>query len=700
MKFYTAINVERPIRLKEETRKFAYESMHGKYGDEAIKNYCVTLDHIEGFESLSEMEKYNVAIREIATKAPIRICEHELIHGSATLGLSISHTIPAIYKGKPLFPSISHLTAGFDRVVYEGIDSYEERIHKRLEDERLTGRQREFLRSLLNVIESMRIWHKRYKEKVDISDVPFKPALNFKEAVQSLWFSFAFMRLCGDWPGIGRIDKILGSYLKQDLDKGDITIDEAREVLASFFIKGCEWIQSNTPAGSGDAQHYQNIVLAGLDENNVEVTNEVTYLVLDIIEELGISDFPITVRINENTEEKLLRRVAEVMRHGGGVVAVYNEPLILQGMVNLGYSPEEARKFANDGCWEVQIPGETYFCYVPFDGLQILLSKTLNINGEYKVFDSFDELYNSFLDNLRMDIQAIYQHVVLGRFNKTERGWEYKEMFPCSVTSLFTTGCIERAASYFEGGPNYTVVSPHIGGAPDVGNSLYAIKKLVFDDKVITFDELMKALKANWEGYEFIRQTALNKYTYYGNDDDDGDYYTVKVLNDFADIVNSVEREVPILFPAGISTFGRQIEWAPFREAVPFGYRKGDLLSGNASPTPGTDVVGATATIKSYCKIDHVKQASGSALDIKLYPTTLQGENGANAIVSLIKGFVQLGGFFMQIDVIDAEALIRAQENPEEYKTLSVRVSGWNARFVTLNKEWQNMIIERTALGV
>jgi pyruvate-formate lyase len=164
-------------------------------------------------------------------------------------------------------------------VVYEGIDSYEERIHKKLENESLTARQIRFLKSLLNVIESMRIWHKRYSEVIEMGDMPFKKAENFKEAVQSLWFTFAFMRLCGDWPGIGRIDKILGPYLKKDLDQGVLTLDEAREILASFFIKGCEWIRGETPLGSGDAQHYQNIILAGVDEDNKEVANEVTYLV-------------------------------------------------------------------------------------------------------------------------------------------------------------------------------------------------------------------------------------------------------------------------------------------------------------------------------------------------------------------------------------------------------------------------------------
>jgi pyruvate-formate lyase len=156
----------------------------------------------------------------------------------------------------------------------------------------------------------------------------------------------------------------------------------------------------------------------------------------------------------------------------------------------------------------------------------------------------------------------------------------------------------------------------------------------------------------------------------------------------------------PILFPAGVSTFGRQINWAPEREAVPFGRKKGEILSGNTSPTPGTDTAGATAIIKSYCKADLIKQTNGAALDIKLYPSTVQGANGVEAIISLLMGFVKLGGSFMQLDIVDAEALRLAQEHPDDYKSLSVRVSGWNARFVTLNKEWQNMIIERTAQGV
>lgn len=148
--------------------------------------------------------------------------------------------------------------------------------------------------------------------------------------------------------------------------------------------------------------------------------------------------------------------------------------------------------------------------------------------------------------------------------------------------------------------------------------------------------------------------------------------------------------------PAGISTFGRQLEWSKLRTATPFGKLSHDVLSGNFSATPGTDKKGATAIIKSYCKPDLKKMVSGAALDIKLLPSAVHGENGAEAIASLIRGFVALGGHFMQLDIADSELLKEAQKKPEEYQNLSVRVSGWNARFVTLNKEWQDMIIAQT----
>ncbi len=710
MEFYTASTHKRPIRLSEDTRSYAYESMQGKYGEEAMKHPCVCMDHVEGFGEMKPQEKYNAMILKIAGEAPLRICEQESVSGAATLGNAIYHIIPATYQGKTVQGSVSHLTVDFPTVLFQGVDYLEEKLDRRLEEE--TDPQKiECLAGMKNVVKALHIYHDRYLAALqdkkpenyeNLKRVPFAPATNFKEAVQSLWFTFSFIRLCGNWPGIGRIDEMLGGFLEQDLENGAITIEEAREYLAGMFIKGCEWIQRDTPCGAGDAQHYQNILLAGIDREGREVTNAVTYLVLDIVEELGISDFPITVRINENTPEKLLTRVAEVMRHGGGVIAVYNEPLILQSLENFGYDRKEAREFANDGCWEVQIPGKTYFSYNPIDALQILQKDTLRIHTDTPAeYDTFENLYKTFYGQLNQAVEINYMNNVKAFTGKLPgNDWEWVVHEPDSVVSLFEEGCIESGRGYASGGPKYTVKSPHIGGAPDVGNSLYAIDKLVFQEKKISFADFMQVLKNNWEGHEVLRQYVSNKYVYYGNDNDEADAYTVRVLNDFADMVERTDRRVPIRFPAGVSTFGRQIDWLPRRMAVPFGRKKGEILAGNTSPTPGTDFEGATAQIRSYCKIDLVRQTCGAALDVKLYPASVAGENGIEALKGLMRGFLTHGGFFMQLDVVDAQVLLEAQKHPEQYKTLSVRVSGWNARFVTLNDKWQQMIIERTTQNV
>lgn len=709
MQFPTASSIPRPIRLSESIREWAWESLHGKYGDDAVKNSCIMLDSIPDFENQSDTAKYDAAIKHIALESPIRICSEEKICGSATLGDAIKHVIPARYNGENIFSSVSHLTIQYDKVLKFGLNSYIDDINARLEDKSLTSEDTEFLYSLLNVIDSIRIWHGRYLEETKLSrhdlhelllQVPFSPPRNFHEALQSLWFIFAFVRLCGNWPGIGRIDYLLGDFLKRDLQNGTLTIDKARELLASFFIKGCEWIQSDTPSGSGDAQHYQNIVLSGVDPDGDEITNEVTYLVLDIVEELAISDFPITVRLNSNSPYKLKERIAQVMRHGGGIVAVYNEDLILKSLKNLGYPDNEAREFANDGCWEIQIPGKTNFTYMPFDALQIF-NDTIGINSEtVPSFGSIEEVYSAFCEKLRIKVEELYRSRVTESYLLKNGAWHAaNKVTPSSVVSLFEEGCIANARSYFDFGPKYTVRSPHIGGAPDVSNSLYAIQKLVFEDKKISFSELINILRNNWEYHELLRLHVKNSYVYYGNDSDEADEWHSRVLNDFADRVNSCSstKDAPVKFIPGVSTFGRQIDWLPNRCATAFGYRKGDILSGNDSPSPGTDTGGATAIIKSYCKSDLVKQSCGAALDIKLFPSSISSDNGITSLTSLMDGFLTLGGFFMQLDTVDVNTLREAQKDPQKYKTLSVRVSGWNARFVTLNKEWQNMIIERTA---
>ena len=704
MEFYTSSKFKRPVRLSEKTRQFAYESLNHKYGLDTLRTPNVPLGHIENYENMSPLEQYNRAIYEIVVNAPVRICPGELLSGAATLGDAIAHELPALYgdevRGYPT--GTSHLTSDFTEVLATGMNSIRAKAVLSLENH-TDAYKKDFVKSCIHCIDCMEIWHKRYIDELEksgypenvrnLSQVPFKPARSFYEAVQSIWFCFAFMRLTGCWPGIGRIDALLGKYLDADLKDNKITIDEAREILAHFFIKGCEWISGKESLSGGDAQHYQNIVLSGIDEEGNDVTNEITYLVLDIVEETGISDFPITVRINKNTPQKLLTRVAQVIRYGGGIVAVYNEELIINSMTDMGYPLKEARGFANDGCWEVQVPGKTNFGYIPFDALRLLQHITLKDYDGSVCFEDFEALISRYEQDIAEQIKAIYEEHVAGKF--ADDSFRYNADNPCTVISLFVNSCIERGLSYKEGGAVYRVVSPHIGGLPDAVNSLYAIKKAVFDHKLIAFEDFMKVLRNNWEGNELLRKRIANEYLYFGNDNDEADSIAARILDNFSDMCREYDKKTPIRFVSGVSTFGRQIEWAPSRMATPFGRRKGEILSGNLSPTPGTDLSGATAIIKSYCKADLRKQHTGAALDISFVPSVIDSDVGIGAIEGLIKGFTELGGFFMQIDTVDKSLLIEAQKNPENFKNLTVRVSGWSARFVTMSKEWQDMIIER-----
>jgi len=715
MEFYTPCRTKRPVRLSEATRQFAWDSLHRKYGMDTKKTPHVILDDISEYENGTLLQKFSIAEERIVKEAPIRICDGELISGAATLGDAIHHYVPATYKGKYLTYSVSHITPALYQVLTHGTDWYRGRIQKSLPSQNDHGR--DLLTAMLKTLDHIEIWHGRYMEalrekaKEDpryeynlryLANVPMKPAENFREAVQSLWFIFAFLRLEGNWPAIGRIDKMLGPFLKNDLAKGVISLDEARELLAHFMIKGCEWIIDRQP-GTGDAQHYQNIILAGEDEDGVDVTNEVTYLILDIVEELAISDFPIAVRLSKSRpDHKLLRKMAEVIRHGGGIVAAYNNDLIIDELVDFGYDIREARDFANDGCWEIQIPGKTLFAYTPFDSLQILQKKVLRLDTDTPAhFDSYGDMYEVFKKGLDEAMECIYNLRVSEYLESDDfkEGYQWKiSEKPCPAISMLEEGCIENGRGYYECGPVYRTFSPHIGGAPDVANALYAIKKLVFEEKKISFDDLMQILKNNWAGHDDLRLYTRNHYTYFGNDNDEVDAIMADVISDFRTAVDKIDRRgAPMRFYAGISTFGRQIDWKDMRLASPHGYRTGEILASNVSPTPGSDKIGATAVIKSVCKLPLNKMTCGAALDIKLFPASVEGEDGIEAIMGLFEGFVNLGGSFLQMDVMDFETLLDAQKHPEKYPSLAVRVSGWSARFITLSEDWQQMIIERTA---
>lgn len=713
-----------PRRLSSETRAMAARYLAGQIGDAMVVRPEFVVSRAQA--ATLSMPMYAArTVQLIAKHAPLRCDPAERLVGGATLMEAAWHRLPTTTPaegessepwlaadGTPIsrpFPGNSHTTIGLDVALHGGYAAIRRRIDERLARGGLDAQGVEYLQAMQVCLDAATAWHRRHVEALEqqlssaasadqraqitevlnaLRAVPEHPPKTFHQAVQSLWMIWTFQRLCGNWSGLGRVDQMLGGYLRADLAAGQIGLDEARELLARFWIKGTEWVVANTAPGSGDAQFYQNVILGGIDAQGNEVTNEVTDLILDIVEELHISDFPVAVRCSSRTPERLLKRIAEVQSRGGGIVAIYNEDLIIDALVRFGYRREEAAEFTNDGCWEVLIPGQTAFGYDTFDVLQIVQETIGSASAESPMasFSSFDALYEDFLRRFSERIDAVHRNLD-GLFR-----WGP----PAPLLSLLVEGCIEKGRGYHDRGATYSACAIHPGGLPDAANSLYALKKVVFDEQWLTLADFIQALRDDWVGHEELRQRVVRTLRLYGNDDADADAMMVRVFDDYVRLAGAIRERNGVLRPLGISTFGREIDWRNHRAATPFGRRRGEILATNLAPTPGSDLDGPTAVIRSFCKMDFGKLSNGVPLELKLLPSVVCDAKGQAALAGLLRTFLRLGGWYLQVDVVDSDVLRDAQRCPERYPNLVVRISGWSARFNTLNKDWQEMIIQRT----
>jgi len=688
--------------------ELAAKYLTGGFRDELteLENIEFTPQHLA--ETPSVILHAEVAAH-IAAQAPVVVRKEEKLVGSAPLLAATRHQVPG-WEGHW---SISHTTADFGNAVTLGLSGLEVEVRTQLSS--VDETRRPFCRALLMVIDAMRLWVARILAKVEkelaadpdcpnlrnvaaaLKNVPENPPANFREAIQSLWLFFEFMRLCGNWSGLGRLDVILGGYLERDLAAGVITPDEARELLAHFWIKGAEWcfgLRKFNPArpDSGDAQFYQNVVLGGALPGGGNAENTVTFLILDVIEELHISDYPVAVRLNRLTSDRLLHRIAEVQLLGGGIVSVYNEETVLDGFRMQGYGEKESLTFTNDGCWEVLLPGRTNFGYRPFDALQPLQTALLHAVGD----EDFEAIYRAYQTELLAQIKRIKSEInhEIHIFDRSDKARFHSD----ATLSLLMPSCRRNAVSYSDFGTDFTVRAIHAGGLPDVANSLLALRTFVFERQRVTLSELLSAMRSDWQGNEPLRLEILNSIPYYGNDDDTADAMLKKVYSDFSEAVAAAGDIVGVLTPAGVSTFGREIAFAPNRLATVFGKHAHEFLAPNLSPTPGTEKLPLTAVVNSYCKMDFTATPNGCPLDLRLAAGIHKAPGAVAALTAVLKAFMAKGGFYLQIDIVDPEMLKQAKADPDRFPNLVVRISGWSARFASLSEEWQDMIINRAAL--
>jgi len=538
--------------------------------------------------------------------------------------------------------------------------------------------------------------------------VPAHPPRDFWEAIQAYWFVHVGVILeLNPWDAFnpGRLDQHLCPFFEKGLKNGTLTREKARELLQAFWIKF-----NNQPAPpkvgvtAEESSTYTDFVLintGGVRSDGSDAVNELSYLLLDVVEEMRLTQPSSMVQISKKTPDRFLKRALEIIRTGFGQPSVFNTDVIIQELLRQGKSIEDARNGGASGCVETGAFGKECYILTGYFNIAKILEITLNNGldprtgrkigletGDPARFSSFDQLLEAFKTQLNHFI-----NIKIRGNNIIER--LYAEHLPVPFLSLFIDDCVAKGKDYNDGGARYNTNYIQGVGLGTITDSLAAIKFNAFDKKYITMEELLEALRTNFHGYETLRQKLVNRTPKYGNDDDYADQFARTVFEDYYEAVdgrpNTKDGHYRInLLPTTVHIyFGKAVG------ATPDGRKAGEPLSEGVSPVQGADRKGPTAVIKSVAKIDHAR-TGGTLLNQKFTPQLLADEEGLDKLAHLIRTYFKLDGHHIQFNVVNSDMLRDAQRRPEKYMDLIVRVAGYSDYFVDLNVELQNEIIKRT----
>jgi formate C-acetyltransferase len=542
--------------------------------------------------------------------------------------------------------------------------------------------------------------------------VPARPARSFPEAIQSLWFLQLLIQIESNGHSIplGRMDQYLYPYYQRDLERGDITREQALQLAECLFVK-CSAV--NKVRRWKDTQHrsgypmFQTVTLGGQTAEGMDATNELTYLLLEASGNVKLPQPTVVMRSHSSIPEAaMLAAARSLVSHGGGMPSFFNDDVVISALMNKGVSLADARNWSVMGCSEPQVMGK----FLPATGgshfnllkiLELALNNGVNPatglqlcpgQGDLSTFRSFDEVWQAFEKqvNFYTSLAPLLSNIVCAAF---------AELNPCPFFSSLLDYRMEIGKDAAEaGGPNYHIMVSQGHGVASTANSLAAIKKLVFEEKRISGAELLETMAANFEGQrgEELRQLLLNKAPKFGNDDDYVDLLAKKVADCYATAMHGLTNARGVYGPS-TQSLTSNIPEGLTTGATPDGRKAGEPLSDNNSPTAGTDVHGPTATALSVAKLDHCQQTNGTILNMLMHPTALEGKDRLRKFSALIRTFFQLKGSQVQFNIVSADMLVDAQLHPENYKNLVVKVAGYSALFSSLDKKLQDQIIQRTS---
>ena len=532
----------------------------------------------------------------------------------------------------------------------------------------------------------------RLKNMVELcKNIPKNGASNFFEAVQILWFGHILT--CGEdginANSLGRIDQILYPYYKKDIDNGRITREETSEIMCELACK--LYLDYDVQA----------ITLSGSDENADDCTNELTYIILEATESLGfIRD--ISVRVHSKSPERLLRLCARLIANGGGIPFLFNDECFIPALTSHEIELEDACDYAPIGCIELTIPGKANPHAVSgwfnsakclelalFNGIDPITKKRVGIKtGDFKKFRSYNELWEAYQKQVEYFAPRMIYHINRGELLQREYG-------PLPCWSILTDDCIKRGRDITNSGAVYNYHSICFLGTANTADSLYALKKLVFEDKKIEPGKLLESLENNFEGTEGLRQMLLNNAAKYGNDIDEVDNIAVQVDNHFLDLMDKARSPLDGKYSVHLFSFTLNLAFGNGLGASPDGRKSGEPLAYSLSAQQGRDQKGITAMFKSLSKLPHHRAAGASAAIIDIHPDFIDGENGIELLTRLLFSAIELGVGQLQMNVVSEERLKRALSDSENYGNIPVRVAGYSQIFKLLSTELQEHVIAR-----
>jgi pyruvate formate-lyase/glycerol dehydratase family glycyl radical enzyme len=552
----------------------------------------------------------------------------------------------------------------------------------------------------------------RKEELTRIADicehVPANPPRDYWEALQSYWFVHLGVILeLNVWDSFnpGRLDQHLNPFYERGLNDGTLARDFAKELLQCFWVKF-----NNQPAPpkvditeqqSGTYQDFALINTGGLTPDGQDGVNEVSYLILDVCNEMRLIQPSVCIQLSTENPQQFLMSAVDVVKEGFGQPSMFNTDVILKEFLRAGKSLEDARAGGPSGCVTISAFGKescilTGYCNWPkilevtlHNGIDPRTGKKVGIaTGDAASFKSFDDVLTAYKKQLKYFIDAkIKGNSIIERL--------YAEYMPAPFMSLLFDDCITKGKDYHNGGPRYNSTYIQGVGMGTITDSLSAIKYHVFEKQTFSMRDLLHALKNDFEGNEVMRMTLLNKTPKYGNDDDFADELAQSVFEAYFDVIdgrpNTKGGEYRVnLLPTTVHVYFGQVTGA-----TPDGRQSGFPLSDGISPSHGADKKGATAVIKSVAKIDH-SRTGGTLLNQKFMPEALVDQEGRSKLADLVRSYFKLGGHHIQFNVIKFETLRDAQLHPENYQNLIVRVAGYSDYFVNIGKDLQNEILART----